>query len=87
MKNDLQESYIFVEFSYRELFWGVRYALAIDLTARDVQLTAKKAGLPWSVAKGYDTFCPVSGFIPKDDIADPDTVELWLTVGNELRQK
>lgn len=35
------------------------YALALDLTARHVQATAKSAGLPWSQAKGYDTFCPI----------------------------
>lgn len=35
------------------------YALALDLTARDLQSEAKREGLPWSRAKGYDTFCPV----------------------------
>lgn len=32
------------------------YCLAIDYTARNVQEKAKKAGLPWSAAKGFDTF-------------------------------
>jgi len=27
------------------------YTLAIDVTARDVQLEAKRAGMPWSVSK------------------------------------
>ena len=30
------------------------YALAIDLTARDVQAAAKKKGLPWTAAKGQE---------------------------------
>lgn len=34
-------------------------ALAVDLTARNVQDAVKKKGLPWSTAKGFDTFCPV----------------------------
>lgn len=34
-------------------------ALAIDMTARNVQDAAKKKSYPWTVAKGYDTFCPV----------------------------
>lgn len=29
----------------------VGYVLALDLTARNLQAAAKKAGLPWSVAK------------------------------------
>ena len=35
------------------------YCLAIDVTARDMQNEAKKNGLPWTMAKGLDTFCPV----------------------------
>lgn len=34
-------------------------ALAIDLTGRNVQDAVKKKGLPWSTAKGFDTFCPI----------------------------
>jgi acylpyruvate hydrolase len=34
-------------------------ALAIDMTARNVQDAVKKKGLPWSTAKGFDTFSPV----------------------------
>ncbi|KAM0684452.1 hypothetical protein MDAP_000221 [Mitosporidium daphniae] len=35
------------------------YCLAIDLTARTLQNEAAKSGLPWSISKGFDTFCPV----------------------------
>ena len=38
------------------------------MTARDVQTEAAKDGLPWTMAKGYDTFCPVSRFIGKKKI-------------------
>jgi len=34
-------------------------ALAIDMTARNVQDEVKKKGLPWTTAKGFDTFTPV----------------------------
>ncbi len=30
------------------------------MTARNLQDKVKKAGLPWSAAKGFDTFNPVS---------------------------
>jgi 2-keto-4-pentenoate hydratase/2-oxohepta-3-ene-1,7-dioic acid hydratase in catechol pathway len=54
--------------------------LAIDMTARDVQAKAKKAGLPWTQAKGYDTFTPVSDFIPKEAVPSPENLNLWLKV-------
>ena len=61
------------------------YALALDMTARDLQGIAKKKGHPWSVAKGFDTFCPVSKFIDKNNIDVLDT-KLWLKVDGELKQ-
>lgn len=63
------------------------YALAIDLTARDVQEEAKKQGLPWTVAKGQDSFCPISNMIAKADVPDPNNVGLWLKVNGEPRQR
>jgi len=63
------------------------YALSIDMTARNAQNEAKKKGLPWDIAKGFDTFLPISNIIEKSDIPDPHNVELYLTVNNEHRQK
>ena len=34
-------------------------ALAVDMTARNLQEKVKKQALPWSSAKGFDTFTPV----------------------------
>ncbi|KAI9835179.1 MAG: hypothetical protein M1819_002549 [Sarea resinae] len=56
------------------------YILAIDLTARNVQAEAKKKGLPWTIAKGFDTFTPVSRIIPKTSIPDPHNLLLHLSV-------
>lgn len=61
------------------------YALALDMTSRDLQSAAKKSGHPWSVAKGYDTFCPVSSFIEKEKV-DLSTARLWLKVDGETKQ-
>lgn len=63
------------------------YALALDMTAREIQASAKSAGLPWTVAKGQDTFTPISAVLPKSAINDPDNLELWLKVDDEIRQK
>lgn len=62
------------------------YALALDLTARNVQDEAKKKGLPWSIAKGFDTFLPLSKFIPKSAITDPHNAHLKFTVNGQVKQ-
>ncbi|KAI9278843.1 hypothetical protein BDA99DRAFT_16928 [Phascolomyces articulosus] len=62
------------------------YALAIDMTARNLQTEAKTKGLPWSASKGFDTFTPISEFIPKEKITDPSNVDLWLKVNDTFRQ-
>ncbi|RYP54960.1 hypothetical protein DL768_000276 [Monosporascus sp. mg162] len=63
------------------------YALSIDMTARNVQNEAKKKGLPWDIAKGFDTFLPISNIISKPAIPDPHSIELYLTVNNEVKQQ
>lgn len=57
------------------------------MTARNVQDEAKKKGLPWDIAKGFDTFLPMSNVIPKTAISDPQDVELFLNVNGETRQR
>ncbi|KAG8433316.1 hypothetical protein GDO86_017555 [Hymenochirus boettgeri] len=63
------------------------YALCLDMTARDTQDQCKKKGLPWTLAKAFDTSCPISDFIPKDKIQDPHNLTLWLKVNGILRQE
>ncbi|KAF7296487.1 FAA-hydrolase domain-containing protein [Mycena chlorophos] len=62
------------------------YALAVDMTARNVQDHVKKRGLPWSTAKGFDTFTPIGSFIPKDKIADPHKLTLTLKINGAFKQ-
>ncbi|CCG85003.1 protein of unknown function [Taphrina deformans PYCC 5710] len=62
------------------------YFLAIDMTARNMQEQNKKKGLPWTTAKGFDTYLPVSKFIPKSQIPDPHNVVLKLEVNGVERQ-
>ena len=58
-----------------------------DVTARDVQTAARKAGLPWALAKGMDTFAPMSRPIRSDQVPDLHSLDLELRVNGELRQK
>jgi len=62
------------------------YAVGIDMTGRNVQDHCKKKGLPWSTAKGFDTFNPISKFITREQISDPHNVTLYLEVNGESKQ-
>lgn len=62
------------------------YLLAIDMTGRNVQEEAKKRGLPWSIAKGYDTFLPIAGPISKSKLTEPHSIEIFLKVNGDTKQ-
>ena len=62
------------------------YGVAIDMTLRDVQNQLKGKGLPWESAKGFDTACPLSAFVPAAAITDPQALNLKLAVNGVERQ-
>lgn len=62
------------------------YGVAIDMTLRDVQDGLKKKGLPWEIAKGFDTSCPLSDFVPAEAVADPQNLTIRLLLNGEERQ-
>ncbi len=63
------------------------YAVALDLTLRDLQAELKEKGLPWDIAKGFDSSCPLSAFVPSDQVPQPNKLELQLKVNGEVRQQ
>jgi 5-carboxymethyl-2-hydroxymuconate isomerase len=56
------------------------------MTLRDVQTQLKAKGLPWDIAKGFDTSCPLSDFVPANQVADPHNLILRLSVNGQKRQ-
>ena len=68
------------------LDYVIGYLLALDVTARDIQSEAKKSGWPWSIAKGFDTFAPISKVVLKEDVPNPNNLDLSLKVNGEIRQ-
>ncbi|MCG7840685.1 MAG: fumarylacetoacetate hydrolase family protein [Methanomassiliicoccales archaeon] len=70
---------------------GLQYVRSVavfnDVTARDMQAVARKAGLPWSLCKGMDTFAPISDPMPLREVGDLHSLDLELKVNGELRQK
>jgi 2-keto-4-pentenoate hydratase/2-oxohepta-3-ene-1,7-dioic acid hydratase in catechol pathway len=63
------------------------YGVGLDMTLRDIQSEAKKNGLPWTLAKGFDTSAPVSQFVQASKIPNPQAVEVALTVNGTVRQR
>ena len=71
----------------RALDYILGYCVCLDITARDIQSVAKKNGWPWSIAKGFDTFAPVSDVVLKKEIINPNNLDIWLKVNGEVRQR
>ena len=47
-------------------------AVGLDMTRRDLQAQAKRAGAPWDMAKGFDNSAPVGPVTPAAALADAD---------------
>ncbi|XP_062590977.1 acylpyruvase FAHD1, mitochondrial-like [Saccostrea cucullata] len=62
------------------------FLLALDMTAKDFHIEAKEKSRPWFLCKGFDTSCPVSNFVSKDQIPDYSDVGLWLKVDGVMKQ-
>ena len=62
------------------------YGIGIDMTLRDTQAALKEKGYPWELAKGFDTSCPLSEFVPADQIGDPHDLAIRLQINDEVRQ-
>jgi fumarylpyruvate hydrolase len=64
--------------------WG--YAVGVDLTRRDRQAEAKKAGTPWDTAKGFDHSAPISALMPAASAGNVTNTRIWLKVNGDTRQ-
>jgi len=62
------------------------YAVGIDLTRRDLQGEAKKAGRPWDMGKGFDNSAPCTAIVPASKVGHPSKGAIWLKVNGETRQ-
>lgn len=62
------------------------YTILLDITARDLQWEAKRKGLPWTVAKGFDTFAPIGPRVVDKREVDVNDLEIGLKVNGEIRQ-
>lgn len=63
------------------------YAVGLDMTRRDLQAAAKKAGRPWDMAKGFDESAPIGAIATKSDIGHPSRGAITLSVNGVPRQE
>jgi len=64
--------------------WG--YAAGLDMTRRDLQNEAKKAGRPWDMAKGFDDSAPIGLLVPASALPNPTKGKIELKVNGVVRQ-
>lgn len=62
------------------------YAAGLDMTRRDLQAAAKKAGRPWDMAKGFDHSAPIGEIAPAATIGHPAAGLIELRVNGAVRQ-
>jgi len=63
------------------------YGVGLDMTRRDLQGEAKKAGRPWEVGKAFEQSAPCGEIVPASAIGHPDRGTVWLKVNGEIRQE
>ncbi len=62
------------------------YAVGLDMTRRDLQRAAAKAGQPWETGKAFDASGPVGSIFPIGQTGPVTTGHITLTVNGETRQ-
>ena len=62
------------------------YFLSNDVSERSFQID--RSGGQWNKGKGCETFGPIGPwFVTKDEIRDPQNLDMWLDVNGEKRQR
>jgi fumarylpyruvate hydrolase len=62
------------------------YALGLDMTRRDRQNEAKKAGRPWEIGKAFEHSAPMTDIVPASSCGHLSKGAIWLKVNGETRQ-
>ena len=63
------------------------YATGLDMTRRDLQDAAKKAGRPWDMGKGFDQSAPITPIQPAAKIGHPAKGKIWVKVNGQTKQQ
>lgn len=61
--------------------------VGIDFTARDLQRKQKERGLPWEIAKSFDSSAAIGTFVSKQKFTDINNIHFRLNInGNTVQQ-
>jgi len=62
------------------------YAVGFDMTRRDVQQVAAKAGRPWEVGKSFDNSGPCGAIHPVSEVGHPAKGRIQVSVNGQVKQ-
>ena len=62
------------------------YAVALDMTRRDLQGVSKKTGRPWEIGKSFDKSAPCTSIVPATSVPTPAKGAIWLDLNGERKQ-
>ena len=63
------------------------YAVGLDMTRRDLQMSARKQGRPWDMGKGFDESAPCAPLVAASVCGYLERGAISLEVNGEVRQK
>ena len=76
--------------SIEEKFAGKYYdsiSVGIDFTARDLQRECISKGLPWEVAKAFDSSAPIGEFRKISELKNPDDISFGMKLNDVWAQQ
>jgi fumarylpyruvate hydrolase len=62
------------------------YACGLDMTRRDLQLTAREQRRPWDLGKDFEESSVMSEIVPVKDVGHPSKGSIELRVNGEVKQ-
>ena len=71
----------------RALEYVFGYGVGLDMTRRDLQSEAKKAGRPWEIGKAFEASAPCSALVTAEKIRHPAKGAIWLKVNGAVKQQ
>jgi fumarylpyruvate hydrolase len=71
----------------RALEYVFGYGVGLDMTRRDLQGEAKKAGRPWEIGKAFEASAPCSALVIAEKIGHPAKGAIWLKVNGAMKQQ
>ena len=84
IKIDRLGKHIAEEFAHR---YYDELTVGIDFTARDLQKKLKEKGLPWEIAKGFDSSAAIGYFVSKQEFQNIQDINFHLDINSKTVQE